>query len=166
MIDELPFLVPDDAPVVETPRKHRHVWGPRTGEGRLHALAAAKNWDDGGAVCVMCGRERDEAKARMGRNNRKRGNAIQRQRIVGLGGRNLAGNNPNLDGLGLAFRYESKSGGSFPERLWRWLKGIGVEAGQTGVLIVTDTPGPGHRARSVVIVDYDDWRDLHGEATR
>ena len=61
------------------------------------------------------------------------------------------------------FAYESKSGGSFHERLWRWLKGIPTTGGRTPVLIVTDAPGPGHRARSVVIVDFDDWKDLHGE---
>jgi hypothetical protein len=29
---------------------------------------------------------------------------------------------------------------------------------------VTDTPGPGKKRRAVVILDLDDWRDLHGEA--
>jgi hypothetical protein len=101
--------------------------------------------------------------SRRARNNAKRGKAIQRKRIEGLGGRNLAGNNENLDGIGTMFAYESKSGGSFPERPWRWLKGIPIRAGQTQVLIITDAPGPGHRARSVVVVDYDDWRELHGE---
>ena len=31
------------------------------------------------------------------------------------------------------------------------------------VLIITDTPGVGHRARSVIVIDYDDWRALHQE---
>ena len=101
--------------------------------------------------------------SRRGNNNRKRGQAIQRKQIEGLGGQNLAGNNPNLDGLGAMFRYESKSGGSFSQRYWRWLRGIPVAAGQVRVLIVTETPGAGHKAGSYVVIDYDDWRDLHGE---
>jgi hypothetical protein len=105
----------------------------------------------------------DPVKARRGRTNAQRGKAIQRKRIEGLGGRNLSGNNENLDGIGTMFAYESKSGGSFSERYWRWIKGIPVRGDQVPVLIVTDAPGPGHRARSIVVVDYDSWRDLHGE---
>lgn len=131
-----------------TPKKHRHEWGPDP---------------DGGYRCWRCMKPKDEARSRRSRNNRKRGNAIQRKRIVALGGRNLAGNNPNWDGEGEMFSYESKSGGAFSERVWRWLKGIPVRAQQTQVLIVTDTPGPGHRARAYVVVEYDAWRDLHGE---
>ena len=73
----------------------------------------------------------------------------------GSAGKNLAGNNENLDGIGTMFAYESKSGGSFSERYWRWIKGIPTRGDQVPVLIVTDAPGPGHRARSIVVVDYD-----------
>lgn len=157
-LDDLPFDYPDPAPATPNgarPKPHRHDWG------RAYTLEHVYLGDQ----CIKCDKWKDAAAAKRGRNNDKRGKRIQRQRIVGLGGKNLAGNNPNLDGLGIAFRYESKSGGSFPELPWRWLKGIPVQAGQTAVLIITDAPGPGHRARSVVVVDYDDWRDLHGEET-
>jgi hypothetical protein len=30
-------------------------------------------------------------------------------------------------------------------------------------VIVTDTPGPGHKARSYVVVEFSEWKDLHGE---
>lgn len=150
---EWPPALPDDR--LETPpaKCRRHVW-----------IQIAT--DPAGVPvvkCKFCPAIRDETRARRGRTARKRGNAIQRQRITALGGRNLAGNNPNLDGLGLAFRYESKSGGAFSDRYWRWLAGIPVEAGQTPVLIVTEAPGPGHRARSYVVVPFDEWRLLHGE---
>jgi len=147
-LDRLPFLDGHESPATPNgaqgkPRCRRHDW---------YANA-----------CRRCGVMENPVTVRRGRNNSARGKRIQRQRIEGLGGTNLAGNNPNLDGIGELFRYESKSGGSFPERPWRWLKGIRCPAGQIGVLIITDTPGPGHRARSIVVVDYDDWRDLHGE---
>jgi hypothetical protein len=114
-------------------------------------------------VRCRCGAVRDPAVSRRSANNRKRGNRIQRERIVALGGRNLAGNNQNLDGLGAMFAYESKSGGAFSDRIWRWLTGIPKRGNETAVLIVTDAPGPGHKARSYVVVEYDEWRALHGE---
>jgi len=102
-----------------------------------------------------------EARQRRGRNNRKRGQRIQRERNQGLGIRNLVGNNPNLDGIAALFASESKSGTTFSERYWRWLKGIPHTSQQVPILIVTDAPGPGHKARSIVVLDWDDWRDLH-----
>jgi hypothetical protein len=118
----------------------------------------------GGGWQCTCGHSVPGEKVRAGRNAKRRGGRIQRQRIVSLGGHNLPGNKPNHDGIGLAFSYESKSGpGAFSERAWRWLTGIPTLGDQTAVLIVTDTPGPGVRARSYVIVEYDEWRALHGE---
>lgn len=165
-LEDFPFAPPDATPVVETPRKCRH---PKIDRSRV---------DDGGWSCV-CGHVAAGANVRRGRNVRARGNRIQRQRITALGGRNLAGNNPNLDGLGVMFRYESKSAkpgrplapgrklgvAQFPETLWAILRGIPAQAHQTRVLIVTEAPGPGRRARSMVVVDFDDWRELHGEGT-
>lgn len=119
-----------------------------------------------GEVCDLCGLLKDDYldRQRRGRLANRRGKDIQRKRITGLGGRNLAGNNPNLDGLSELFASESKSGGAFSERYWKWLKGIRlINAQQVPILIVTDTPGSGRRARSIVIVDYDDWKELHGE---
>ena len=143
-----------------TPKRCAHQW----------ITVRTSLMDDLGAVyieaheeCSRCGRSRDQVAARRSRNNNRRGRAIQRERIVGLGGTNLAGNNENLDGISALFAFEAKSGASFSERYWRWLKDIPLLADQVGVLIVTDAPGPGRKARSIVVVDYDDWRALHGE---
>lgn len=157
MTDDLDLFTPTPATVnVGTRKCRRHDW------------VANFNWDGGPSSthimqCVRCNAVRDEATVRRNRNNAKRGKTIQRKRIEALGGMNLPGNKENHDGIGLAFSYESKSGGAFSERYARWLAGIPKMAGQTGVLIVTETPGPGRRARSYVVVDYDEWRDLHGE---
>lgn len=144
-LDEMPPPEPDDRPA----RKCAH---PRW----------LRNYSEGGWTCT-CGHIAMAAKVRTGRLSRAKGNRIQRQRIVGLGGKNLAGNRPNHDGVGVMFSYESKAGGFFSERVWRVLRGIPATAQQTRVLLVTDTPGPGHRARSYVVVEYDEWRELHGE---
>jgi len=134
-------------------RCRRHEWAIADGGGDLPPVYQ----------CARCDTLRNPVASRRGRTNATRGKAIQRKRIEWLGGKNLAGNNENLDGIGTLFAYESKSGGAFSERYWRWIKGIPTRGDQVPVLIVTDAPGPGHRARSIVVVSYDDWRDLHGE---
>ncbi len=146
-------------PNVSTKRCRRHQW---------HTVTVIRNREavPGPNICLACGKVRDEATVRRNRNNARRGKTIQRKRIVGLGGQNLPGNKPNHDGIGLLFSYESKSGGAFSERYWRWLTGIPVTADQTAVLVVTSTDGPGRKARSYVVVEYDQWRDLHGESER
>ena len=55
-----------------------------------------------------------------------------------------------------------KSGGAFPERIWKWLQALPANADQTRAVVVTDAPGPGHKRRALVVVDLDDWQDLHG----
>ena len=61
------------------------------------------------------------------------------------------------------FAVQSKVGGSFSERYWRWLSAIPRSAGRIPILIVGDAPGPGYRRRALVIMELGDWRDLHGE---
>lgn len=139
--------------------------GPRAGAARprkcLHPRAA-RRWQDDQTVCSRCGKILDEALARRGRNNRSRGNAIERDIARALGLRRVGQYGGPEDASGDLFIVQVKSGGSFPERLWGWLKALPQNAGQTPLLVVTDAPGPGHRRRAVVILDLEDWRDLHG----
>lgn len=181
-LDDLDLM---DAQTPATPngagsRKHVHVYNKNLPSWVTHGDEEFQSWHlwdcewnrceacgpQRSAHVCSCGRVRDEATVRRNRNNARRGKTIQRKRIVGLGGQNLPGNKPNHDGIGLLFSYESKSGGAFSERYWRWLTGIPVTADQTAVLIVTATDGPGRKARSYVVVEYDQWRDLHGEDER
>lgn len=157
MTDDLPFHYdpPPAEPDDRAPAKcRRHDWGKVDVIGHPGVVQF---------VCLRCAKTRDEAAVRRNRNNAKRGKRIQAQRIVALGGQNLPGNKPNHDGLGVLFSYESKSGRAFSERYWRWLRGIPANAQQSRVLIVTEAPGPGHKARSYVVVEFDEWEALHGE---
>lgn len=143
------------------PKRHTHVWDTLTVfSGQPLGPESPALWS------CRCGLTRSEyeARQRRGRLARSRGIKIQRQRNQGLGMRNLSGNNPNLDGMSELFASESKSGGAFSERYWRWLKGVKlITSQQVPILIVTDTPGAGRKARAVVVIDYDDWKKLHGE---
>lgn len=136
-------------------RCRRHVW--------LHVSDNHMGLTDH-AICTRCGKVRDEAASLRGKRAQRRGKTIQRQRIRALGGENIGGSVPGLDGIGLGFRYESKSGAAFSERYWRWLRAIPATVNDTRVLIVTEAPGPGRKARSMVVLEFDDWRQLHGES--
>jgi hypothetical protein len=81
--DELPFTRDpgrrSDDVLAAAPRKarpHRHTW-------ERHA--------DGRQLCSSCGKERDMAAARRGRNNRKRGNAASLDAARRFGGRQVEG---------------------------------------------------------------------------
>jgi hypothetical protein len=151
MSDDLPFYYgetppPDDRP----PKPCRH---PRY----LRASV------DGIETCMSCGHAFDPMVKRRGRNNRSRGNAIERAVGKELGLRRVGQYGGPDDLSGSMFAAQVKSGGSFSERYWAWLKAVPVTADQTPILVVADAPGPGHKRRAMVIVELSDWRALHGE---
>jgi hypothetical protein len=151
MSDDLPFYYgetppPDDRP----PKPCRH---PRY----LRASV------DGIETCMSCGHAFDPLVKRRGRNNRSRGNAIERAVGKELGLRRVGQYGGPDDLSGSMFAAQVKSGGSFSERYWAWLKAVPVTADQTPILVVADAPGPGHKRRAMVILELSDWRALHGE---
>jgi hypothetical protein len=151
---DLPFLTPAPDPTrpERAPAKcRRHRW--------------VFDWiGDRGATCDRCGRPFDEAAAKRGKNNRSRGNAIEREVGKRLGLRRVGQYGGPDDLSGELFVAQVKSGGAFPERLWSWLKAVPANAGQTPLLVVTDAPGPGFRRRALVILELDEWVALHGES--
>ena len=114
-------------------------------------------------VCARCGRIRDAIASRKGRNNRSRGNAIEREVARQLGMRRVGQYGGPTDVQGELFGVQVKSGGAYPERLHNWLKAVPVTSGQVALLVVTDAPGPGHKRRALVVLDLTDWIALHGE---
>lgn len=120
--------------------------------------------DRRGAVCTNCKALRDEVRSRRGRRANTRGRRIQHELNARVGLTNIVGNAQNHDGgrYDEMFASEAKSGAAFPERLWRWLKGVPTTGSQTAILLVADAPGPGHKRRAVVVLDIEDWIALHG----
>ncbi len=112
--------------------------------------------------CIRCQALYDPAASRRGKNNRSRGNAIEREVAAQLGLRRVGQFGGPDDIKGAMFAGQVKSGAAFSEKLWRWLKAVPVDASQTAILVITDAPGPGHRRRAVVVVDLADWIGLHG----
>lgn len=155
-LDALPFATPgvEERPALAGPRKcRRHEW------------VWAGDLPEHGERCRFCYRLRDAVASRRGRNNRNRGNAIEREIAAKLGLRRVGQYGGADDVRGDLFAAQVKSGGRFPELFWRWLKAVPTDAGQTPLLVVTDAPGPGHKRRALVIVDLTDWAALHGRET-
>jgi hypothetical protein len=144
-----------------TPKKHRHSWwmppvvGPE---------ASRYGFGANGPICRICEKPRDEQLTKRGLNNRSRGNAIEREiaHKLGLKRVGMYGGPDDIGSAAQPFIGQVKSGKSFPERLYRWLKALPSNANQTPILVMTDAPGPGIRRRALVIVTLEDWISLHG----
>ena len=164
--DSLPFLTSEDdwppAVIVERePRNHRHVWIRDQGVPGTN----------GGIVtrCAVCVAIQDPVKSRRGKNNRKRGLSLQLTHARRLGLDNLQGNGATdarseSQYGNAAFVAQMKSGGMFPGWMQRELDYLPRTGGRTPILVVIETPGPGRKARAVVVVDEADWIQLHGPA--
>jgi hypothetical protein len=154
--DDLPFAEPDDMQSVvvleREPRKCRH---PRNQRSRTET----------GWVCV-CGHSADRTAIRRGTNARKRGLSIQLEHARRLGLTNLNGNgaadakSETVYG-NAAFVAQMKSGGLFPGWMQRELDYLPRTGGRVPLLVVVETPGPGRKARALVVMDESDWIDLH-----
>jgi hypothetical protein len=155
-VTDLPFHDGHESPPTANGAKgakpcRRHEWTPMYGAEPLYT-----EW------CPRCGRLREPSASRRGRTNRSRGNAIERDVARHLGLRRVGQFGGKEDVAGDLWAAQVKSGGSFSERYWSWLKAVPVNASQVQLLVVTDAPGPGHKRRAIVVLDLDDWRDLHG----
>lgn len=128
----------------------------------LHPRRDRRPLEDGGTSCGRCGKAIAAEASRRGRTSRSRGNAIEREVGKRLGLRRVGQYGGPDDLAGEMFAVQVKSGGSFPEKFWRWIKAVPSNASQTPLLVVTDAPGPGYRRRAVVVLDLDDWISLHG----
>jgi hypothetical protein len=160
---------PTGAPVTSEPTDELQWSGPEPDDRHREPRKCRRHdWvatvpDPTVLSCRRCLKVRDDAATRRGKNNRARGNAIERAVGKELGLRRVGQFGGPDDLSGLAFAAQVKSGGSFSERYWAWLKAVPVTADQTPILVVTDAPGPGHKRRAMVVIELSDWRSLHGE---
>lgn len=135
------------------PRQHRHRWESR-------------QTDDGVVeVCAACWRTRDAEASRKGRNNRARGNAIERDWCHRLGLRLTGkyGDAADGDSTILIGQCKSLATGRFPGWMADELaKLAALRTGKAAILGVVEAPGPGRKARRLVVLEESDWLDLHG----
>lgn len=160
---DLPFDYPGEAPPSMTGaagrRCRRHDWQP-TDERRWSAADAPSTlWR-----CTRCGKARDDTRSRRGRNNRARGNAIEREMARALGLRKVGhyGGAEDLVSEPFVAQVKSRSGAAFPGWMDDEIGRLPVAASQTPLLVVAEAGTPGRRRRALVVLRLDDWVALHG----
>lgn len=139
-----------------TPKKcRRHEW-------RLTGLT------EPGYACVRCGKVRDEARAKTGRNNRKRGNSDELVVARLLGGTKVGplGHAWDVEVHGY-LRAQAKRLDRWPSlgKVIEWLDAIPAAAHLRAVTLA-DTPGPGKRTRRLIVMDLDEFAEHHGRVTK
>ena len=157
---DLPFLAPEPDPTrpERQPRTcHRHRW-----------IVATTGETANVGTCSRCGKARDAALSRRGRNNRKRGSADELSVARLLGGEKVGP-------LGLPWdvivpgwmRVQCKRLDRWPSlaQVVAWLDAIPAGTEMRGVSIA-DTPGPGGRTRRLLVLDLDEFASHHGRDNR
>lgn len=103
-------------------------------------------------------------RARRGKNNRARGNAIERWVCQVLGIRRVGMFGGKTDGGAHDdwIAVQVKSGKSYPERLDALVNSVPRRADQLRALVTTDAPGPGTRRRALIVMHLDEFIEWYG----
>lgn len=133
------------------PKPHRHDWK----FDRLRGDAA---------VCVRCGKLRDDAAVKRGRTSLRAGKDAERAIAKAYPNAVRTGQHGGPDDVlvGDLFIVQSKAGGWFSERYWNELAKLPRAGGRIPTLIVSDRPGPGRKTRRMVVRLMSDDVALHG----
>lgn len=99
------------------------------------------------------------ARRRRGKNNRARGNAIERWVCASLGIKRVGMFGGKSDGGGVddPIIVQVKSGGSFPERIWVLLTSLTPRGNQLRAVVHVTAEGAGVARRSIISFDFDDF---------
>jgi hypothetical protein len=138
-----------------TPKKHRHVW--------TTVMYAPAHSAPG--PCSICGRPFDVAIVRRGRNNRSRGNAIERWACHLLGIRRV-GQFGGLEDGGSSEDHlviQVKSGGAFQQSLLAKIRSVPVRSDQLRAWVTVSTPGAGRPREGVISFDLAEWAAWYGK---
>lgn len=121
-------------------------------------------YKDGGYECSSCGRFVSREAIRRGLNARKRGIRASGQIAKDAGIENReAMHLPEDSGNSTDWlRTQNKSGKGYPKRLDGWLRSIPVVPGQLRGVTYTETPGPGRKARKLIVLDWDEFVEWFG----
>jgi len=103
---------------------------------------------------------KNAARSRMGRNNRQRGNGLERRLASELTDAGLAGirkghlgGKTDVQAIGLII--SAKKGGAYSERYDKWLNELTPKADEVAALVVEDAPGSGIKARRMVVISWE-----------
>lgn len=97
-----------------------------------------------------------------GRANKYRGDSIEREACRLLGVKRVGQRLGKVDG-GEADEWinvQVKSGGTYPERIDRWLRELPKEPFRA--VVMADAPGPGRKRRWIIAFDLQEWLEWTG----
>ena len=103
---------------------------------------------------------KNAARSRMGKNNRNRGNGLERRLAAelteaGLAGERVGQYGGKTDVRALGLIISAKKGGAFSERFDKWLNELTPKADEVAALVVEDAPGSGIKARRMVVISWE-----------
>jgi hypothetical protein len=103
---------------------------------------------------------KNAARSRMGKNNRNRGNGLERRLAAelteaGLAGERVGHHGGKTDVRALGLIISAKKGGAFSERFDKWLNELTPKADEVAALVVEDAPGSGIKARRMVVISWE-----------
>lgn len=100
-----------------------------------------------------------------GRRARARGNAFEREIRERLGAdakrTGQFGGKTDVEASWIAI--QAKVGGAYPERIDGWLRSISVKGDQLQAVVLGDSPGPGSKRRTLIVLDFDSFVDWFGK---
>jgi len=172
-VTDLPFTLPDPDPTRperKPARCRRHSWVDAHNDGHglrpmLYGRTGLPLERQDGWVCCWCGRIKDLATAKRGRNNRKRGVSDELAVARLLGGEKVGP-------LGLPWdvtipgyaRIQCKKLSRWPSlaEVVKWLDAIPAGP-ELRAVTLADTPGPGGRTRRLIVLDLEEYARWHGK---
>lgn len=97
---------------------------------------------------------------RRGKNNRNRGNGLERRLAselteAGLAGERVGHLGGKTDVRALGLIISAKKGGAFSERYDTWLNELKPRGDEVAALVVEDAPGSGIKARRLVVIHWE-----------
>ena len=100
------------------------------------------------------------ARSRMGKNNRNRGNGLERRLAselteAGLAGERVGQYGGKTDVRAIGLIISAKKGGAYSERFDKWLNELTPKADEVAALVVEDAPGSGIKARRMVVISWE-----------
>ena len=103
---------------------------------------------------------KNAARSRMGKNNRNRGNGLERRLAAelteaGLAGERVGQYGGTTDVRALGLIISANKGGAFSERFDKWLNELTPKADEVAALVVEDAPGSGIKARRMVVIHWE-----------
>jgi len=113
--------------------------------------------------------EENAARSRRGKNNRNRGNQLERTLVhdledAGIPAKRVGQHLGVVDVQAEGAAISAKKGGAFSTRYQKWLDELKPRADELSVLVVEDAPGSGIKASRIVVMSWDDWISLMQQA--